>query len=464
MRKRLMAVILLAFVALDATALAAAKQRKLPKPGWNMFSKQQDIELGQEYAKQVEQQYTVINNSELTAYINRIGRRLVEKGKLDSYPFFFKVVHDDSINAFALPGGPMYVHTGLIKAADNEAQIAGVLAHELSHVVLRHGTNQASKAQFAQIGAMIGGALLGSGSLTGQLAQLGIGLGANSVLLKFSRGAESDADLLGAYTMARAGYNPVEMARFFEKLEAEAGGKTPKLVEIFTASHPNPGNRVKAIEDQLPYMPRGDYNTVEGNLKSMQAMVARLGPAPKPKTQAAGGQAEGQGQGSPTSPNAPKPANVAVSSRMKDYQGGGFSISYPDNWQANAAQNSATIAPAEGLVQGNVGYGVIASAAQPPSGKVSLDSDTRQLLQSMAQQNAGMQVIEQSQRITVAGNPAMVTKLRSQSPFANNSEIDVVITIDRGNSLFYLVFVAPESDYARFEPLYQQMVRSIRFQ
>ena len=373
MQKRLMAVILLALVALPSQAFAPAKQRKLPKPGWNMFSKQQDIQLGQEYAKQVEQQYSVVNNKELTDYINRIGKRLVEKGKLDSYPFFFKVVHDDSINAFALPGGPMYVHTGLIKAADNEAQIAGVLAHELSHVVLRHGTNQATKAQFAQIGAMLGGALLGNGSLTGQLAQLGIGLGANSVLLKFSRGAESDADLLGAYTMARAGYNPVEMARFFEKLEAESKGKTPKLVEIFTASHPNPGNRVKAIEEQLPYMPRGDYNTTEGNLKSMQAAVSKLGAAPQPK------QLQQQGQGTASSPNAPKPASVAISSRMKDYQGAGFSISFPDNWQASASQNSATIAPAEGLVQGNVGYGVIASSAQPPSGQVNLDNDTRQL-------------------------------------------------------------------------------------
>ncbi len=464
MRKRLIAAILLALVAAPAPAFAPARQRKLPKPGWNTFSKSQDIELGKEYAKQVERQYAVVKDTELTAYINRIGQRLVQKGRLDPYPFFFKVVHDDSINAFALPGGPMYVHTGLIKAADNEAQIAGVLAHELSHVVLRHGTNQASKAQFAQIGAMIGGALLGNGSLTGQLAQLGIGLGANSVLLKFSRGAESDADLLGAYTMARAGYNPVEMARFFEKLEAEAGGKTPKLVAIFTASHPNPGNRVKAIEDQLPYMPRGDYNASEGELKKMQAAVARLGAAPKPKSAASQASGQAGGQGTASSPNAPKPANVPVSSRLKDYQGSGFSLSYPDNWQASSAQNSLTIAPAEGLVQGNVGYGIIVSAASPSSGKVNLDSDTRQLLQGMAQQNPGMQVVEESQRITVAGSPALVTKLKSQSPFAGNTEIDVVITVDRGSSLFYAVCVAPEADYSKFEPLYQQIVRSIRFQ
>jgi hypothetical protein len=149
---------------------------------------------------------------------------------------------------------------------------------------------------------------------------------------------------------------------------------------------------------------------------------------------------------------------------MKEHSGGGFAISYPDNWQANGGQNSLTIAPAEGVVQGNVGYGVIVSAAKPPSGRVNLDNDTRQLLQSMAQQNAGMQVVEQPQRITVAGSSALITKLRSQSPFANNSEIDVVITIDRGNALFYLVCVSTEADYPRFEPVFQQMLRSIRFQ
>jgi len=451
MRKRLIAVILLAVV-----AFGQAKQRKLPKPGWNMFSKDQDVQMGREYAQQVEQQLTIVQNKELTDYINRIGSRLVNKGQLEKYPFFFKVVQEDSINAFALPGGPMFVHTGLIRAADNEGQIAGVLAHELSHVVLRHGTNQASKAQIAQIGAMLGGAVAG-GSLTGQLAQLGIGLGANSVLLKFSRGAESDADLLGAYTMARAGYNPVEMARFFEKLEAESG-KTNKLVEVFTASHPNPGNRVKAIEEQLPYMPRSDYGASEGDLKQMQAIVGKLPPAPK-KTPGQGSGATGAA----SLPNAPKPANVPVSSQMKQYQAGGFVISHPDNWQPTSGQNSLTFAPQEGIVQGHIGYGAILGAAQSKSGKVNLEQDTQQLLQGIAQQNSNAKLAEQPQRITVGGSPAMITKLTSDSPYASTREVDVVVTVDRGKGLFYMVFVAPESDFGRLEPIFQQMVKSLQF-
>ncbi len=453
-RRRLVLLAVLAALAAPA-ALAQAKKRNLPRPGFNLFSKEQDIELGREFAKQIEQQVVIVNNQELTDYVNRIGQRLVDKGELEKYPFFFKVVQEESINAFALPGGPMYVHTGLIRAAENEAQLAGVLAHELSHVVLRHGTNQASRARFAQLGALLAGAAIGGGSLAGQLAQLGIGLGANSVLLKYSRSAESDADLLGAYTMAKAGYNPVEMARFFERLEAERKGKTPKLVEIFTASHPNPGNRVRAIESQLPYMPRGPYNASEGDLKRMQSIIERLPRVEKPAQ-------PGQGSAPAPLPNAPKPDRVPVSSRMRSYRGDGFTLQHPDNWRASQSQRSVTIAPAEGLVQGHVGYGVIVNRATLQRA-VNLEKDTQTLIEGLIQQNSNMRVVEPAQRITVGMRRGLVTKLSSDSPYAGLREIDVLITVDLDNELFYVICVAPLPDYPSFEPVFQQIVRSISF-
>lgn len=451
-RRSLLVLALLPFV-LAPPADAQAKRRSLPRPGWNLFSKEQDIEIGREFSKQVEQQFVVVHNREITEYVNRIGNRLVEKGELERYPFFFKVVQEDSINAFALPGGPMYVHTGLLGAVENEAQLAGVLAHELSHVVLRHGTNQASKAQFVQLGALLAGAALGSGTLTAQLAQLGIGLGMNSVLLKYSRNAESDADLLGAYTMAKAGYNPLEMARFFERLEAERKGKTPKLVEIFTASHPNPGNRVKAIEGQLPYMPRGPYNASEGDLKRIQSLVARLPKAAKP--------AKG---GAPAAlPNVPKPDRVPVSDRMRLYRSGGISMQYPENWRVSESQSGATIAPAEGLVQGHVGYGVLLNRSRLGRG-VSLDRDTRALIESLSRQNSNVRVVEQGRPISVGGRRAVVTKLSSDSPYAGLREIDVLITVGLDDELVSVICVAPMPDYPAFEPVFQRMVRSITFE
>jgi predicted Zn-dependent protease len=155
-----------ALLVICALAAFAAAQKKMPKPGWNLFKKQQDIQLGREYAQQVERQMYVVPNKELNDYVTRVGMRLVRQGGLEDYPYYFKVVQDDSINAFALPGGPTYVHTGLLKAAENEAQLAGVLAHELSHVVLRHGTHQASRAVALQAPAMVLGGLVGRSGLS----------------------------------------------------------------------------------------------------------------------------------------------------------------------------------------------------------------------------------------------------------------------------------------------------------
>src|ERR1700740_3367611 len=193
-------------------------------PGFNLFSKEQDVQLGKESDDQVRKQMTVLKDPVLTAYVNRVGQRLVSSREAheSGFPFTFEVVADPSINAFALPGGPMFIHTGLLRAVDNEAQLAGVMGHEMSHVILRHGTNQASKSRLIELPAVLGQQVAG-GSLIGQLTQMGIGLGANSVLLKFSRTAESQADLMGSHLMAEAGYNPIEMARFFNKLNAEGG-------------------------------------------------------------------------------------------------------------------------------------------------------------------------------------------------------------------------------------------------
>ncbi len=250
MRRR---ILLAAALCAGAAALAGAQPREL-KPGWNLFTKEQDIQLGKEAAAEVEKQVQVVDNKPLSEYFQKIGQKLVATGMAGDFPYTFHVVLDPSINAFALPGGPTFMNTGLIAAADNEAQIAGVVAHEISHVALRHGTNQASKANFLQIAAMLGGAFLGKGGsgMLGQLSQLGIGLGANSVLLKFSRNAERDADISGARIMNAAGYNPIEMARFFEKLEAQSGNGIQ-----FFSDHPNPGNRLRKSRKRSSTCPSG---------------------------------------------------------------------------------------------------------------------------------------------------------------------------------------------------------------
>ena len=249
------------------------------QPGFNLFSKQQDEQLGQEAAAQVRKQMTVIKDPVLTNYVNAVGKRLAStpEAQQSGFPFSFEVVADPSINAFALPGGPMFINTGLLKAVDNEAQLAGVMGHEMSHVILRHGTNQASKANLIQLPAALAAGAAG-GSMTGKLAALGIGLGANSVLLKFSRSAETQADLTGSHLMSEAGYNPVEMGRFFQKLEAQGGARAPQ----FMSDHPNPGNREHAIQQEAASLPHRNYGYETGQFQRMKQVVAGIHePAPK---------------------------------------------------------------------------------------------------------------------------------------------------------------------------------------
>lgn len=279
MRKMGMAFML--FVTLAGFAFAQGPHQF--QPGFNLFSKQQDVQLGQEAAAQVRKQMTVINDPVLTNYVNQVGKRLASapEARRSGFPFTFEVVADPTINAFALPGGPMFINTGLLKAVDSEAQLAGVMGHEMSHVILRHGTNQATKAKMIELPAMLAGQAAG-GTMMGKLAQAGIGLGANSVLLKFSRSAESQADLTGSHIMAESGYNPMEMARFFEKLSAQGGGRTLQ----FLSDHPNPGNRERAIEQEASALPHRNYGFQTGEFQRMKQVAARIHePAPRKASQ-----------------------------------------------------------------------------------------------------------------------------------------------------------------------------------
>jgi beta-barrel assembly-enhancing protease len=280
--KKTQALAIIAIIFLASSGWAQGPSRF--RPGFNLFSKEQDVQVGQENAAQVRKQVTVIKDPVLTDYVNRVGKRLVnaQEAQESGFPFTFEVVADPSINAFALPGGPMFINTGLLRAVDNEAQLAGVMGHEMSHVILRHGTNQASKSKLIELPAVLASQMAG-GSMMGKLAQVGIGLGANSVLLKFSRSAESQADLMGSHLMSEAGYNPIEMARFFEKLNAEGGQRAPQ----FLSDHPNPENREKAIEQEITRLPQQNYGYQSGEFERMKQVVAKIRePKPPAPTQA----------------------------------------------------------------------------------------------------------------------------------------------------------------------------------
>jgi hypothetical protein len=228
--------------------VAWADGRTLLTPGWNMFSPQQDTEVGLQASKDVERQVNLMNDSRVDNYLNNLGHQLSAHAPGYQFQYTYKGVNDRAINAFALPGGHIYINRGTIEAADNEAQLAGVMAHETSHVALRHGTNQASKAAAAQMPLGILGALLGSNSTGAALAQLGAGFTLNSLMLKYSRTDESQADIMGTQILYDSGYDPRGMGQFLEKLQALDQGQHRVA---FFSDHPSPDRRVERVAQEV---------------------------------------------------------------------------------------------------------------------------------------------------------------------------------------------------------------------
>ena len=231
---------------------------QLPDPGHASMTRDQQIQLGFRAASQVYQQMPVLpDSSQETQYIRKLGRKLVATIPSQySWPFEFHVIPQKEINAFALPGGPMFVNIGTITAASNEAELAGVMAHEMSHVYMQHSAKQAGKSQTTGAIAGIAGAILGATTrgMWGSLAQAGIQFGAQGLILKYSRSDEAQADAVGAIILYKSGYNPQAMADFFKKLAAEGSGGPQ-----FLSDHPNPGSREAAIQKQISSWPRKTY-------------------------------------------------------------------------------------------------------------------------------------------------------------------------------------------------------------
>ena len=460
--RRIAAVFLLFFaVATLSNAAVAAEKKKEVKQKPIPVSKykgpkDQDIKLGKEYAAEIEQQMRVVPNEELTAYINRVGKRLVDTGMLDrDFPYTFKVVEEPSINAFALPGGPMFVHTGLIAAADSEAQMAGVLAHELSHVSLRHGMASSSKQSTVSGLGSLAGAVLGGliGGGLGDLAAQGAQVGTQAWATKYSRTAESEADLLGSYTMAKAGYNPIELATFFGKLEKEMGGDPGKTAQWFS-SHPNPGNRNIAIQEQAPFMAQGPYTASEGDLAHMRQIVANL-----PKSGTAGITAKA------VPANSPAP-EFKVSQKDRQINAGGFSLSAPDNWQAGSDSQGSQllIVPDGGPIEGGgFGAGILIGTHQPKNAKTLQDAH-QELLQSLSEQNQGQLKADGApQAQKVGGQNGLISRMTSPSPYKSETEHDFVVSVPYQNQLLYFIFIGPESRWSQLGPVYSKVIQSVKF-
>lgn len=445
-------------VALLVGAPLAFAERTRLKPGWNLFSPQQDVEVGRQVAQDAERQLPMMNDRKVDDYLNRLGRRLAQKAPGEKYPYQFKGVNDPSINAFALPGGFLFVNRGTIEAADNEAQLAGVIGHEIGHVALRHGTNQASKAYAAQAPLALLGGILGSNSIGGVLAQVGAGFAMNSVLLKYSRDAERQADIVGAQILYDNSMDPRAMAQFFEKLEAEGKGRAPE----FFSSHPNPENRIGLINTEISKLGgQRNYRNESNEFRDIQRYVRSLPAAPRQRTQQTGRTTEPGGSvGTPDRP----------SSRMQNYSNNVLSLRYPDNWRVANQGDSFTLAPDGGIAPNNgnaaLAYGVIMAVFEPQDNNgrtaVRLEDATDELIAGLQRSNTNMRVTRERGSIRIGGAQGMSTTLSNESPIGGR-ETDWLVTVQRPEGLVYLVFVAPEREYSTYQRAFEDIVSSIRF-
>ena len=445
---------------LGASSAPAWAQRTPLKPGMNLFSTAQDVEMGLQVSGDAEKQLQMLSDRRVDDYLSRLGRKLAANAPGAKFPYQFKAVNDSSLNAFALPGGFLYINRGIIEAADNEAQLASVIAHEIAHAALRHGTNQASKAYLAQMPlAVLGG--LGGQSVAGVLAQIGGGFAANSILLKYSRDAERQADLLGAQILYDTRYDPRAMMQFFEKLQAQGGSRGPQWL----SSHPDTQNRIRDIGAEIDRL-GGTPANAQTDSSEFQSIRRYVRPMPGPKEMPKGTTAARPPAG--TRQTAPRPD--VPSQRLRTFESDLLRLSYPDNWRERREPNGAWLAPDGGIVavgQGeSLAYGLILGLFPPQaakSGRFELEDATGQLIASYRRGNPNLAVVQASRELRLGGQRALSTQLRNDSA-AGGNEVNWLFTVLRPEGMIYVVCVVPDSEFADYRQAFESVLKSIQFQ
>ena len=449
--------VILAMTALVCAPMAPPMwaDRTALKPGVNLFTPEQDIQLGKQNAAQAERQLRMLNDPRVDNYLNNLGKKLAAHAPGYKYPYQYKCVNDMAINAFALPGGYIYINRGALEAADTEAQLAGVMAHETSHAALRHGTNQATKAQLTAVPFAILGGMVGGNSAGGLLAQLAASFSLNSILLKYSRTDESQADIMGTQILYDSGYDPRAMAQFFEKLGAETKGKLPAQ---FFSDHPNPGNRVERVDQEVDLLggPPANYQADSAEFQEIKRYIRRL---PQPPKSAPAGTATAN-SGKPEPPSA----------HLNGFQNDVLELRYPDNWKSSTSGSTFTLMPPGGVVQDNKGqsvlaYGVMFNEFQPRvdnGNRATIEEAFDQLVASLRQSNSNLREKGNRVRMPVDGNDALSAYFSNGSPVGGN-ETDWLVAIERPEGLLFFICVAPENDFDSYDAAFQGVISSVRF-
>ncbi len=457
----------LAVVAMFAMPVSVWSQTQI-KYHSNKYNVNDDVKVGRQAAAEVEQQMPILNDNDATSYVSRVGQRLVRSIPSEfqhpEFNYYFKIVNARDINAFALPGGPMYVNRGMIEAARNEGEMAGVMAHELSHVALRHGTAQASKAQkYGLLAGIlgIGGQILGGpAGAAAQIAGQGVGV----YFLKFSREYETEADILGAQIMARAGYDPRDLANMFQTLERQGGGGGG-----FMSDHPSPANRSARINQEAGYLRVENPIRESRDFSRIQARLRGFGQAPSMAEIARSGNRYPTGETTGNYPNNPPQGRVAYpSSRYQTATilNGTARVSVPNNWRELGGGNGQVWFAPEGaygsyqnqaIYTHGVNFGISANNNR------NLQQATTEFLNNLGVGNGNLRQRSNVLRTTVAGRNGLTTQLTNVNEATGQTENVTVITTQlRNGELFYMIAVAPQNEAGSYQSAFSNVLRSLQ--
>jgi Zn-dependent protease with chaperone function len=447
-------------VLMPMSSTAQQTQIKAPK---NKYKVQDDVRLGSQAAAEIDQKFPILNDASATDYIERIGQRLVDaipsQFQQRAFNYRFKLVNARDLNAFALPGGPMYVNRGMIESARNEGELAGVMAHEISHVALRHATAQATKQGSAKntlgtIGLILGGAILGG--QTG--AQLGA-LGAQAWMTKYSREYESDADTLGAQIMARAGYDPRDLANVFRTIQQEGSGGAPEWL----SSHPDPGNRYEKINREAGYLQVApnpikssrEFETIQGRLREMPRALSMAEIEKGYRTE--------QTSTGPTSSGRYSQRVEAPSTRTRYSPSLGWvELNIPVNWEEFRSQDGIQFAPDGAFGDQGITRGLLVGRTRGDSGN--LQRNTQAYVDQMLQSNNYLRQRTNFSQINVGGRQGYMTTAAGRSPVTGETEMVTIYTAQlRNGELAYLVAVVPERESYAYNSTFQRIISSLRF-
>lgn len=436
----------------------------------NKYKIEDDIKLGREASAEAEKVYPILRDEVSEAYISNVGEKLVQNIPSEfqhpGFRYTFKLINARDINAFSLPGGPSYINRGLIEAAKNEGELAGVMSHEICHAALRHATAQATQQskpinQIGTIGGVLGGLILGTivggeaGQVIAQTAQAGTFA---LFVAPYSREMESEADICGSQVMARAGYDPRDLANMFRTIANSGGGSPPEWL----STHPNPKNREARINQEAALL-RVSPNAIR-DTRDFQRIKSRLQSMPKAKSmEEIERDRKTQGGGTGTGTSGGRYGNVqSPSGRYRTYNGGFMKMDVPDNWKEFATEQEVTFAPDGAYGDDGITHGAMIGIYPNNSGDLSQATDS--YLNELLNGNKYLQKQGGTARGTVSGGrAALKSVLAGRSPVTGQTEVVTVYTTQLSDrNVFYLITVSPQSDSATYNRAFNTMLRSLQ--